>query len=386
MGFRIGSKDVFPGAVSLPTDASRGAALFSNGSETYWAYPGEANTVVGGGFQYRSLITHGYVAGGYKGSNPWRSVNKTWHSTDTTYYLGEQLDRAASYVGGHWSDYNGYVMGTNNSFNTASVHTSSYNLHTGTMRQRGDGSFGSTGIGTEGYGTTTDNPAGAGFTYGSAVAEGTANPGVGGWNMSTAKTNHGAAPNQIGQEGYTMGGGNNSTERMHYPTEISYTTTAAPGSWAHTSVAGGENRIWVSFAGNRYSFTFASQAYAAWSTTAAPDGICKPLMTKWGFHYVGSGNNSTTPLLKFSDSNGASLSTTLVKPRGVGEENMEMGQDWGYLIGAFDTQQNNLTVKFTHATDTITTMGASTRPKGHYGMSSGATSSAAGSITAGYFV
>ena len=59
-----------------------------------------------------------------------------------------------------------------------------------------------------------------------------------------------------------------------------------------------------------------------------------------------------------------------------------MGQDWGYMLGNYDNQQNNHTVKFTYSTDVQTTMGPATRPKGHYGQSSGACSSAASTVTA----
>jgi len=90
MAFYLGAVQVTP----VPTsDAnSRGSKLISNGSDgTNWGYMGSGFT----GFTpdnaqwlYRSIFTHGYLAGGYKGSTPWRSVNKTWHQTDTTVYCG----------------------------------------------------------------------------------------------------------------------------------------------------------------------------------------------------------------------------------------------------------------------------------------------------------
>ena len=44
------------------------------------------------------------------------SMNKTWHNNDTTMYTGEQVDRAAAYCDGTWSDFNGYIHGTVNSY------------------------------------------------------------------------------------------------------------------------------------------------------------------------------------------------------------------------------------------------------------------------------
>ena len=72
------------------------------------------------------------------------------------------------------------------------------------------------------------------------------------------------------------------------------------------------------------------------------------------------------------------------KVRSYGEENMMMGQDWGYMMGQYDGQQNNHTTKWDYSTDVETNMGASTRPKGHYGQSSGGCCSASASVTARY--
>ena len=82
---------------ALPTSSadSRGSLLMSDGEGgAFWAYMGGTGTgaqVDNTQWLYRSIYTHGYLAGGYKGSNPWRSVNKTWHATEITMYMGEQL-------------------------------------------------------------------------------------------------------------------------------------------------------------------------------------------------------------------------------------------------------------------------------------------------------
>ena len=76
----------------------------------------EYNITVGSSFRYRSIFTHGFLIGGYRGSNPWRSVNQCFNATDITISRGDQLDRAASYVDGNFGDFNGYVYGTVNSY------------------------------------------------------------------------------------------------------------------------------------------------------------------------------------------------------------------------------------------------------------------------------
>jgi hypothetical protein len=50
------------------------------------------------------------------------------------------------------------------------------------------------------------------------------------------------------------------------------------------------------------------------------------------------------------------------------------------MLGQYNGQQNNWTTKTTYSTDAMATLGVAAQPKGHYGTSSGATSSAAASI------
>ena len=69
-------------------------------------------------------------------------------------------------------------------------------------------------------------------------------------------------------------------------------------------------------------------------------------------------------------------------PKNNGEENWQIGQNWGYMLGAYDAAplgQNNDAEKVNYLTDTSTAMGSDTQPKGHDGASSGscATGSAA---------
>ena len=356
--------------VTLPTqtDATRGAYLVSDGNTgAFWAYPGGstgASSPLSGTYRYWSIYTHGFIAGGYKGSQPWRSVNKTWHNTDVTIYCGEQIDRAASYLDGTFSHYNGYVHGTVNSFSGNSSHTSSYNLHNGVMRQFGDGTFS-----PHTYGYDGDDPK-AVMGYNTA----------GGWDMSVGRDYHSCATNIIGEAGYITGGGSSATNKMHFPTEIMYTTNGSPSGASMTSGCGQEFRGWFNIAGTQCYITYSNDAWTN-QTFCGGDAWSKFLPSKWGFFYAGTGNNVTTPIRKVNGITGANLSD-FNKIRSVGEENYEMGQDWGYMLGNYDGQHNNHTVKFTYATDAQTTMGAATRPKGHYGQSSGACSSAAATVTA----
>jgi uncharacterized protein (DUF2237 family) len=391
MAYYIGSTNYYPGIFPAPSAASNGSPLVANSTtQAFWAYPGSSQSTPSGALQTRSIFTHGYVAGGYKDSNPWRTVNKTWHANDITISCGEQLDQGAAYAGSTFSDYNGYCHGTNPGFAVASTHTSSYSLATGVGRTQNTSSWGANPGGPFGY--TGKDPVndGAGVAYGTSgsntgIAQSTT-AGEGSWELSVARTYFGGTQNQTGQVGYITGGAQSGAcDKFNFPTEIMYITTAPGVNANHVTGSGGASTAWWSIAGTNKSLAFSNDTWAAWApgTQAAPDGVCKMLGTKLGWHYVGTGSNVTTPMMKWNDSTGTTMSTTISKPSAQGEENMEMGQNWGYCLGAYNGLQNNYTFKVTYSSDTIVVMGTATQPKGHVGMSSAGTSSAAASITMG---
>ena len=356
-------------ASGLPaqTNLTRGSYLVSDGTNgAFWQYPGQTAQSTGvDTWRYRSLITHGYISGGYKGSQPWRSMNKTWHNNDTTMYTGEQVDRAAAYCDGTWSDFNGYIHGTVNSYAGNSSHTSSYNLHTGICRNQGDGRFSQYSYGYEG-----DDPKNVmGYNV------------TGGWQMNAGRNDCGCATAQKEQAGYITGGGSSTTNKLHFATEIMYNTSNSGDSGDFVAGCGMESRSY--FAWRNSSQKYITHSNDSWSNqnfAGSNRGWCKALPTKWGHFYIGTDDNVTTPLRKVRGSDGAALSN-YNRSRAAGEENMEMGQDWGYKLGDFNGQQNNHTEKWDYSNDSITTMGFATRPKGHYGQSSAACSSAAGAVT-----
>ena len=360
-------------------EATRGAPMVANSNSTvFWAYPGNAYSTPSGSLQYRSILTHGYVAGGYKDSTPWRTVNKTWHSTDITVSCGEQLQVGCAYAGGTFSDYNGYVHGPG-AYAVAGARTLSYSLGTGVARTLGASLTGADPGGPFGYSGGNPVGDGQGVVYGAAGA----NAGKGSWELSVARSYFAGTQNQLGQVGYINGGPESAaTDKFNFPTEIMYTTNAGYAG-THCTAAGGATMSWWSHAGGNRSLAFSNDTWAAWApgTAAAPDGVCKMLSTKLGYHYVGSGSNVTIPMMKWSDSTGSTLSTAISKPTSVGEENMEMGQNWGYCLGAYTGLQANYSFKLNYTNDGMTVLGTGSQPKGHVGMSSGMCSSAAATVT-----
>lgn len=360
MAFYLNTTNIFP--TMFPAPPLAGAVAYNDGTAAFWSYPGNSAQQPAAGFRYRSLFTHGYIAGGYKGYTPWRAVNRTWHANDITMYCGEQLGWAANYLEGTFSDYNGYVHNTADAFATASAGTQSYSLANGTLRTRGAGTY---------------SPYDSGFGYPTALGTG----GVGGWNLSSSRGPYiGAAVNQVGQWGYISGGDSSgtTTDKFHFGSETMFNTTSSPAG-GFTSACHGENRGYFSFAGNRQYVTYSTDAWASFTSTVSPDGWCKILSTKWGFFYGGNGGNVTSGIVKFSDATGADI-TTLSKIRACGEENLQMGQDWGYMLGNYDGQQNNQTVKYNYSTDVLTQLGTAAQPKGHFGQSSACCSSAAATV------
>lgn len=380
MAFYLGNVAVYPGVLPTPSATSIGSPLSNDGTNGFWNYPGESHTVVGTGWRYRTILTHGYIAAGYKGYNPWRSVNKTWHQTDTTIYCGEQLDKSAAYFDGTFSDYNAYCHGTSDTWQGSSSHTSSYNLANGSRRSTLSQNFNFFGSATAPYGYQGHNPAADGLTYGGGAA---APAGTGSWDMSVARVAHGCASTQINGAGYIYGGGSSVTNKMHFPSEIMYATTSSPVIWGTAASVGGQTLAYIlgnSAAGANQYMSYTNDAYTTWGFNGGTsDGNNKSLMSKYGWFYTGVGGNTDNRMWKFNDSTAVYISA-MTKLGAFGEENHQMGQDWGYCLGSYNGQQNNWTVKTTYSTDAMVTMGFATQPKGHFGTSSGCCSSAAASI------
>lgn len=388
MAFFVGNTSVYPGVIPTPNSSTAGSQLFSDGERAFWDYPGEAHSVVGYGWRYRTILTHGFHAGGYKGSNPWRSINKTWHQTDTTIYCGEQLDRAAAYIDGTFSDFNGYVHGGGNAFQGTTNWTSSYSLFNGTQRNQTSsvGSF--YGSGGAPYGYMGNNPVADGLTYGSG--QGSPNS-TGGWLMSVARFwcgcastpgGNGASP---GGAGYIFGGGTNVTNKLHFPSEVMYSTNNLPVSLGTTAAIGGQYNAWIYGGSNNaycWSMAWSNDTFVAWSFNGGNgDAANRPMMSKYGHFYAGPGSNTDTRRWKFSDTNGGFLSQ-FNKLSNFGEETQQMGQDWGYMLGSYNGNQTNWAVKTTYSTDAQTTLGPNAQCKGHYGSSTGCGSSAAMTVAA----
>lgn len=364
---------------------SNGTTAASGGYKYFWNYPGSTLSGVAtpdnSQWRYRSIYTHGYLAGGYKGSNPWRAVNKMWYPTETTLYVGEQLHAVASYTKGVWSDYHAYIVahGNTGTYAEASTMIASYSLFNGAMRMRSGDGFSSSGIT---YGYVGNDPKNEGLSYGTAGY----GSHVGGLAMDTSRSDNSGANDIKGQSGWITGGGSSNTNRLHFASETMYSGWDS-GLSGQGDANSGEFRGWFSHTSTYKYVTWSNSTWSSgWDQAGATpwsrgDYQCKNMSSKYGHHYIGTGSNVTIGKSRFSDSNGSILAN-FNKVRSYGEDNCAMGQDNGYVLGHYDGQQNNHTIRQSYSSDTEVTLGATAQPKGHYGQSSGACSTGAATVCA----
>jgi len=326
--------------------------LYDNSSS--WSTKGDtqSSNPFTNSFKYRTIYTRGYTSGGYKDGSPWRNVNRTVHATDMTTNLGDMMDYAASYKTGGFSDYYHYIYGQTNSHNGSSNYTGSINMATESNR-----------------------------THSSS------------WDMTQSRQDAEAVMNANLTIGYIVGGGSSVTDKHNLVTETMYVAGAAPNSLG----AGGDNYGVTAIFGEfrayiAWGYTGTS-GYMLWSTEVWTSqgmswntgGQPKGLSSKHGFGFGAEGGyNGTNYMKKYSDVNGSLLNASISRPESCGEENCQVGQNWGYTIGSYNgSAQTNNTTKISYLTDTITNMGSDTQPKGHDGMSSGCCGTASSMMLGG---
>ncbi len=317
-----------------------------------WTTSGETQTVNPflNFFRYRSIYVRGYTSGGYKSSSPWKNTNRTIHATDITVNLGDRLDYGAGYVHGGYSDFNLYVYGVTDTFQAYSVYTSSVNMSTEAARAHSTS-----------------------------------------WDLKTSRRYQPTVlMNGSLTIAYITGGATNgSTDKHNLVTEIMLALGSCPsrsGTGTHSGGCYGNGKGWFRSSNSSEVLSFPTETWASWGQFTGTEGVNKGHSTKHGHGYLHAGNNqSTNVYTKFSDITGSIINTSMVdnNPAG-GEENHQTGQNHGYYLGNYATSlQGNNTSKLGYLTDTCVAMGSDTMPKGHDGMSSGASASASARILGG---
>lgn len=327
--------------ISLPAQTANtaGAVLSSNGTTAFWTYTlSPLGNLTNPNWATARIYTHGFVAGGYKDGSPWRNVNLTTHSNDTSSNLGDLISQAAAYCDGSWGDYYAYTYGIQDSYPGSTTTVGSFNMQTQVGR----------GVNSS-------------------------------WNMSVSRNDSATFQDYMhsGSKCYIAGGGSSRTDRHNLTTETMSTSGFPPdcgdgGDYA--AAVQGRNAGWYKRAGTAQTFAWSTETYSGWNSSPGSDGWGKGADSFKGWGYMKNGGNINSTLVKFNDITGAQISSFGVD--NSGEENFEDGADKGYCLGHYNGAQNNNTYKFGYNSDTYTQLGATAQPKGHAGMSSASEHSA----------
>lgn len=381
MSFKIGNTEVGTSGViapvfnnnNRPTNASVGYVIYNTESQllqtyanTIWRAIG-GNIATGSAYLYRTVITTGYVMGGYQNSSPWKNVNRMAHATDVMTNLGDLLTNSGAYTSGANNNSKGFIWSTDNSFPGSSTTTSAFSMITET-----------------GSGLNSN------------------------WNMRVGRNNCGTIFKET-QYAYIVGGGSAEVDVFNLSTETMSADFTYLGNYLgmggvtpyNTPVAGdgdaeaamgtmSDETAGYGYCGNgTFRLTFA---------TSTVSGIGPAVSGLSGDYYISGANVNLGPSGQqkginsklnrgYSGNEGTynggynlrrwvfptQIYTTVAKPIGnSGEENFDMGQDKQYMMGCYDGSQNNRGWKFTYATDTGYELGAGSVRTGVPGGSSAA--------------
>jgi len=291
----------------------------------------------GGAFLYRQIITTGYVMGGYQSTSPWKNVNKMVHATDVMTNLGDLLSFAGAYTSGFCSTTRGYLWSADNSWPGTSTQTVAFNLATET-----------------GAGTNTN------------------------WNMSVTRDDN-ATGFKEQSYAYITAGGNSAIDIFTAATETMSAGANGAGITGDGQQSGGasfSSETAAYYWGNESKkLTFGSgTAYTIASTSVGGSGSQqKGISTKIGKGFCGNeGTYNGGYNLRRWNTATDTQNTTCSKPIGnSGEENLDMGQAYQYMMGMYDGAQNNRGWKFNYNTETGYELGAGSVRTGVPGGSSG---------------
>ena len=316
------------------------AQLMSDGTNAYWSHENGASS-----WAQARIWTHGYTGGGYRGGSPWKNVNRTVHSNDTTTNLGDKLDRSGAYMSGSWSDIKHWFHSMENTYRGSSNYTSGFNM-------------------------ATEN----GISH------------LNQWDMTVNRASMGSCQDHVfaGGNSFLHCGGNARTDVFNLKTET-MRTSGFPNDYpdgGDDPTWGGHGRThgWIKRSGTRRGFEWKTESYTMWNHGPGGDGWKKILPTMLGHMYVGTGNNNQNGNQKCDDRTGIQVHG--LNFGNMGEENFQMGMRKGYCLGNYNGNQNNQTFKVNYMNDGHNYMGNTTEPKGHSGMSSAHCASAS-SVTSG---
>ena len=314
-------------------DSNNIAAMRVNGDSgklEYWnGVAWELSSLV---FPFRTIVTNGFMQGGYQSSVAWNNANRVLASTDTTYNLGDgAIEASFNYQWGACSKDYAYVFGAGGGHAVSSNYTIAFNMR------------------TEQQATDISR------------------------TLALSRHNFGG----VFQEHYAtwMAGGTDG--RIE---EYNLTTKTLQGTIGATTYSGNtwgmsHETYGIFYTGNNgNTFTFSTRTIANRTGTGPSNSHQqKSINSKYLYSWAGnegsySGGNS------FRRTNWTTNSTsgTVAKPvTNSGEENYTLGQDHQYMLGMYNGAQNNISWRWNYATESGFQGSSTMEPKGKPGASSG---------------
>lgn len=349
MTFFIGSNAVFTSngvnvprfsTAGRPTSPANGQVIYNTSTLTMEIFDGGQwkNVTSQRSFLLRTIITNGYVLGGYKDTTPWRNVNRMVHATDVMTNLGDQIDTAGAYISGACNLTKAWGWGMTTAWPGTSATGTAFNM-------------------------STETTAGGSTNFDMRVARD---------DLGTVWKEHFYA--------YIIGGGSADVDVFNMTTEVMMGDLGIDsilGSSGEFYAVGGVSDEYAGWAwgGGATRITFASGVNYAVDTgvVSASNGQQKGINSKVGRGWCGNEGtyNGGYNLRRWNLATETNLGT-VAKPIGnTGEENFDMGQGWQYMHGCYDGAQNNRGWKFNYTTETGAELGAGSLRTGVPGGSSG---------------
>jgi hypothetical protein len=349
MSFLIGSNTVFSSSgVNVPrfTTAGRpaspvnGQVIYNTSTSTMEIYDGGQwrNVTAQRSFLLRTIITNGYVLGGYKDTSPWRNVNRMVHATDVMTNLGDQIDTPGAYISGASGLTKAWGWGMTSAWPGTSAAGVAFNM-------------------------STETSAGTSTNFDMRVARD---------DLGTLWREHYYA--------YIIGGGSADVDVFNMSVETMMQDLGIDsilGSSGEFYAVGGVSDEWAGWAwgGGNTRLSYASGANYRVDTgvVGGSNGQQKGINSKIGRGWMGNEGtyNGGYNLRRWNLATETNLGT-VAKPIGnSGEENFDMGQAHQYMMGCYDGAQNNRGWKFNYSTESGSELGSGSLRTGVPGGSSG---------------
>jgi len=307
--------------VTLPTqDASNlGSVLRSGGTSgnAYWDTEGGTGTMAGADqARYKAgfNITKGFSCCGYRGGTSYKNVNVLTHATFSQSNLGDLTNWSGAYIDGKPGlTFTGFIFATGDGWNVTTNQVSKINMN-------------------------TSSNAGAA--------------------TSMAGTKHRAtAMAKDFNFAYVHGGGNSSQMvKYNLNTEANSFSTTHPDGTQNNPASSQSATNGLIATGSKRVFDFATESFTSWTDGPGTDGTNKTLSSRDGFSYwnTAGGYRTSSDWHLRNSYNGGRLASVSKNGLTTGEESMHTGNDYGFICGQYDGNQNNNGYLFTYASHSFT--------------------------------